>query len=323
MRVARPETAAPEWQIWAGLLVIYLVWGSTYLAIRVVVTGGLPPLLSAGVRFLVAALILFVYLALRKGPSALRLSRSEWLGSGFVGLALLLGGNGLVMLGERDVPSALAALIIAVIPVYVVILRFLFGERVSPKTAIGVVVGVIGVAVLIVPRGIDGTVQIGGMLMLLAASASWSVGTYFSKRVELPSDPLANTGAQMAVGGAGLVAVGLVVGELGLVHPERFGADALISLAYLILFGSVLAYTAYTWLLQHTSVSRVATYAFVNPVVAIVLGAVLLGEEINATMLVGAAMIVVAVAIVIRTESRRAPTVPTGALEAKPAADPA
>jgi drug/metabolite transporter (DMT)-like permease len=317
MGQARSDRPAPGWQIWAALLVIYLVWGSTYLAIRVVVVGGMPPLMSAGVRFVVAALILAAYLALRRGASSLRLSRGEWLGSAFVGLALLLGGNGLVMLGERDVPSALAALIIAVIPLYVVVLRFIFGERVAPATAVGVVAGVAGVAVLIVPRGIDGTVALGGMLMLLAASASWSIGTYYSKRVELPADLLSSTYAQMLVGGVGLLVTGAAFGELGLVQPERFGSDAVLSLGYLIVFGSVLAYTAYTWLLRHAPVSKVATYAFVNPVVAIVLGVALLGEDINVTMLIGAAMIVASVALVIFTESR--PTVPAGALEAKPA----
>jgi drug/metabolite transporter (DMT)-like permease len=318
MRQARPDQVAPEWQVWLGLLIIYVVWGSTYLAIRVVV-GTMPPLLSAGVRFVLAAAILFAYLALRRGLSSLKLTRREWLGASFVGLALLLGGNGLVMLGERDVPSALAALIIAVIPLYVVVLRFLFGERVAPMTAVGVVIGVLGVAVLIVPRGIDGSVALIGMLFLLAASLSWSIGTYFSKRVELPSDPLMSTGSQMLVGGVGLLLVGVLIGELGLVKPETFSTESLIALAYLIVFGSVIAYTAYTWLLQHTSVSKVATYAFVNPVVAIILGALLLNEEINATMLIGAAMIVVAVGIVVRTESRQSAE-KAQQVEAQPAA---
>jgi drug/metabolite transporter (DMT)-like permease len=305
MRTPRADVRAPEWQVWLALGIVYIVWGSTYLAIRVVVTGGMPPLLSAGVRFVVAAAILFAFLSLRRGLPSLRLSRAEWLGAGFVGLALLLGGNGLVMLGERDVPSALAALIIAVVPLYVVVLRFVFGERVAPATALGVVVGVMGVAVLIVPRGMDGTVALGGMLFLLAASASWSLGTYFSKRVDLPHNPLASTGAQMLVGGLALSVASVLGGELGLVKPEEFTFFAVLSLVYLIVFGSVLAYTAYTWLLQHAPVSTVATYAFVNPVVAIILGGVLLREDITATMLLGAAMIVVAIAIVIRTESRR------------------
>ena len=303
MRQARPDQAAPAWQIWAALLVVYIVWGSTYLAIRVVV-GTMPPLLSAGVRFVIAAAILFAYVALRHGISSLKLSRGEWLGVGFVGLALLLGGNGLVMLGERDVPSGLAALIVAVIPLYVVLLRFIFREKVAVATVVGVLIGFAGVAVLIIPRGIDGSVAIGGMLLLLLAPLSWSIGTYFSKRVDLPGDYLVSTGAQMLVGGVSLLLVGVLVGELGLVKPENFSTDSLVALAYLIVFGSVLAYTAYTWLLQHAPVSRVATYAFVNPVVAIILGTVLLNEEINATMVLGAAMIVVAVAVVVRTESQ-------------------
>jgi drug/metabolite transporter (DMT)-like permease len=307
MRQARPDKAAPEWQIWAALLVVYIVWGSTYLAIRVVV-GTMPPLLSAGVRFVIAAAILCGYVALRNGISSLKLSRSEWLGVAFVGLALLLGGNGLVMLGERDVPSGLAALIVAVIPLYVVLLRFIFREKVALATVVGVLIGFLGVAVLIVPRGIDGSVAIGGMLLLLLAPLSWSIGTYFSKRVDLPGDFLVSTGAQMLVGGIGLLVVGVLVGELGLVKPEEFSMDSLLALAYLIIFGSVIAYTAYTWLLQHAPVSRVATYAFVNPVVAIILGALLLHEDINVTMVIGAAMIVVAVAVVVRTEHEPAPT---------------
>jgi drug/metabolite transporter (DMT)-like permease len=320
MRQARPDQAAPEWKIWAALLVVYIVWGSTYLAIRVVV-GTMPPLLSAGVRFVIAAAILLGYVALRQGISSLKLSRTEWLGVGFVGLALLLGGNGLVMLGERDVPSGLAALIVAVIPLYVVLLRSIFRERVATATVAGVLIGFAGVAVLVVPRGIDGSVAVGGMLLLLLAPLSWSIGTFYSKRVDLPGDFLVSTGAQMLVGGFALLIVGVLVGELGLVQPENFSFESLVSLVYLIVFGSVLAYTAYTWLLQHASVSRVATYAFVNPVVAIVLGTVLLNEEINLTMVIGAAMIVVAVAVVIRTESQshkaaELATAPTAPVEA-------
>ena len=243
-------------------------------------------------------------MAIRHGLSSLKLSRSEWLSVIFVGLALLLFGNGLVMLGERDVPSGLAALIVAVVPLYVVLLRFFFHERVAMATVGGVLIGLAGVAVLVVPRGIDGSVAIGGMLLLLLAPFSWSIGTFYSKRVDLPGNFLVSTGAQMLVGGIGLLIVGLLVGEAGLFKPETFSFESLAALAYLIIFGSVIAYTAYTWLLQHAPVSRVATYAFVNPVVAVILGALLLNEDINLTMVIGAAMIVVAVAVVIRTESR-------------------
>jgi drug/metabolite transporter (DMT)-like permease len=170
--------------------------------------------------------------------------------------------------------------------------------------------------VLIVPRGIDGSVSLFGMLLLVGASASWAVGSYFSKRVPLPADPLASTGAQMIAGGLAIGVVALLVGEVGLVHPQRFSMESLIAFAYLVSFGSVLAYTAYTWLLIHAPVSKVATYAFVNPVVATFLGAIY-GESIDGMMLVGAAMIVVAVALVIFTESR--PQAAKGALEAEPA----
>jgi len=314
MRQARPDQSAPAWQVWAALVVVYIVWGSTYLAIRIVVET-MPPLLSAAARHLLAGLILFAFIAIRHGFGALRLSRQEWTAAGFVGLALLLGGNGLVMLGERDVPSGLAALIIAVVPLFVVILRFLYGERVVPGTILGVGIGLVGMLILIVPRGIDGSVSLMGMLMLVGASASWSVGSYFSKRLQLPSDPLASTGAQMLTGALALAIVGVLLGEIGLVQPDRFSTESLVSFVYLVTFGSVLAYTAYTWLLVHAPVSKVATYAFVNPVVATFLGA-LYGESIDTMMIIGAAMIIVSVALVIITESR--PGQPTGALEANP-----
>ena len=317
MRGSRAERHAPEWQIWAALGIVYVVWGSTYLAIRVVVET-IPPLLSGGVRNLVAGLIIFALLMLRRGSAALRLSRAEWIGGGLVGLALLLFGNGLVVLGERSVPSALTALIVAVVPLFVVVLRRIFGEHVALGTFAGVVTGFVGVAVLIVPQGMSGQVDPVGMMMIVGAALSWSIGTYFSKRLELPHDPLASTGVQMVVGGSGLLIVGSLVGELGLLQPERFSTESVSALVYLVLFGSVLAYTAYTWALQHATVSRVSTYAYVNPIVAVILGALLLHERIDVPMLIGAAMIIASVGLVIRTESRAAQ--PTGALEASPAA---
>lgn len=314
--------ATPEWQIWSALLIVYVVWGSTYLAIAVVVQT-MPPLLTAGIRHVLAGSIIFVILAMARGASALRLTRREWLGASFVGLALLLGGNGLVVLGERDVPSGLAALIIAIVPLFVVVLRRIFGERVALGTYIGVAAGFGGVAVLIVPNGISGDVDLLGMLMLLGASLSWAVGTYFSRQVTLPRDPLASTGAQMLAGGLSLFVAGTLAGEWGLADPAQFSTASVVALAYLVVFGSVIAYTAYTWLLQHASVSRVATYAYVNPVVAIFLGAVLLQERVDLIMIVGATIILVAVGLVLRTEARArraARELPAGAAEANPAA---
>lgn len=316
-----PQTAprTPEWQVWTALLIVYIVWGSTYLAISVV-DETMPPLLAAGLRHLTAGTILFALLLATRGGRALRLSRAEWLGAGFVGLALLLGGNGLVVLAETSVPSGLTALIIAIVPLFVVVLRRIFGERVALGTYVGVAVGFVGVGVLIVPHSIEGSVDLGGMLMLIGASLSWAIGTFFSRRVSLPRDPLASTGGQMVIGGASLLLVGLVLGESGQVQFGAFSTESVIALLYLILFGSVLAYTAYTWLLQNTSVSRVATYAYVNPLVAIVLGSALLHEPIDVFIVIGAAMIVTAVIVVVRTEATRATTdIPEGALDASAA----
>jgi drug/metabolite transporter (DMT)-like permease len=307
---------APAWLIWSALIVVYVVWGSTYLAIRLVVET-MPPLLSGSGRFLVAGALMCAFLVLRHGPSVLRLSRQEWLGSAFVGLALLLGGNGLVMLGERDVPSGLAALIIAVVPLWVVVLRLLFAEQVRRGTVLGVLVGFAGVGVLVVPRGAGGEVALEGMLMLVAAGASWALGSYYSRRLTLPPNPFVSTAAQLVLGGLGLAVAGVLTGELGLLRPERFSTESVVSLLYLVFFGSIVAYTAYTWLLQVTSVSKVSTYAYVNPVVALLLGWAILAEEIGFSMIVGGAMIVVAVGLVVRTESRSRDDV--GALQAPPA----
>lgn len=303
MDPARVTRRAPEWQVWTALLIVYIVWGSTYLAISVV-DETMPPLLTAAVRHLSAGVIVWLLLVVRHGRGSFRISRNELGGAAFVGLCLLLGGNGLVVLGERDVPSGLAALIIAIVPLFVVMLRRIFGDRVAFGTYAGVGLGFAGVAVLIVPHGISGDVSLFGMLLLVAASLSWAAGTFSASRIRLPRDPLATAGIQMLAGGASLLVAGLLTGELGLVHVDRFSTASLVSLLYLIVFGSVIAYTAYTWLLQNTSVSRVATYAYVNPLVAILLGAAILNEKIDSVILIGAAMIVVSVVIVIRTEAR-------------------
>ena len=313
---ALTERPAPGWLIWTALLIVYVVWGSTYLAIAIVVDS-MPPLLSASGRFLLAGALVAGFLALRLGPRVLALSRDQVLGSGFVGLALLLGGNGLVVLGERDVPSGLAALIIAVVPLWVILLRLLFREQVARGTLVGVLIGFAGVAVLVVPGGISGAVDLAGMLMLVVAGASWAVGSYYSKRLALPRNPFVSTAGDHLGGGLGLVVVGLLAGELGMLGSgQAFATESVIALAYLVVFGSILAFSAYTWLLQHAPVSKVATYAYVNPVVALILGVAFRDEAVGLAIVSGGAMIVVAVGLVIRTESR--PRVSVGALDAPP-----
>jgi drug/metabolite transporter (DMT)-like permease len=219
---------------------------------------------------------------------------------------LLLGGNGLVMLAERSVPSGLAALIIAVVPLWIVLLRVTNAERVRRGTLLGVLIGFVGVTLLVASRGLTGEVDVIGMLMVIGSSASWAVGSFYSRRLPLPADPFVSTVAQMICGGIALGAVGVAAGELARLRPEQFATESSIALGYLAVFGSILAFSAYTWLLQNAPVSKVATYAYVNPVVAIFLGWLVLAEAITPSMAIGGAMIVVGVALVIRSESRRA-----------------
>ena len=285
---------------------MYVIWGSTYLAIAIVVQT-LPPLSSAGLRFLVAGLLLLAWVGARRG---LRVGRAQLRGAAIVGLLLLVGGNGFVMLAERTVPSGLTALIIASVPLWIVLLRRIAGERVHPSTVAGVAVGFMGVAFLVIPRGSSGELDLVGVGMLLIATMSWALGTFLAPRLRMPSDGLLSTGLQQLCGGAILLVAGAAVGELARLDASTYSRDSLLALGYLVVFGSLVAFTAYSWLLQHAPVSLVATYAYVNPVVAVLLGALILAEPVTPSILIGAAIIVAAVAfIVTRTgAARRAAT---------------
>ena len=283
---------------------MYLVWGSTYLAIAIAVQT-LPPLLSAGLRFLLAGGILGAWLVARHGRAALRIDRAQIGGAALVGMLLLAGGNGLVVLAERTVPSGLTALVIASVPLWIVIFRLVAGDRVAASLIGGVLVGFAGVAFLVVPRGASGEVDPIGLIMLVGATFSWALGTFSSPRLRTPRDPLASTTVQMLAGGALLVAIAVAVGEPSRAEPSRFSTASLIAMAYLVVFGSLVAFSAYTWLLQHAPVSVVATYAYVNPVVAVLLGALVLGEAVTPSMLIGAAIILAAVAFIVSRSATR------------------
>jgi drug/metabolite transporter (DMT)-like permease len=302
--------------VWANLAIVYLVWGSTYLAIRVAVQT-MPPLLTSGIRFFLAGAILYAVLWLRRGREHVRISMRELAAGLAVGAALILGGNGLVMVAEQTVQSGHAALIIGSVPLWVIVLRLVSGERIARGTLLGVALGFLGVALLVVPGGGEGQAQLFGLLLLLAAAATWAVGSYFSRRLTLPQDPFLSTALQMMAGGVLVFVAGVLFGEVPDFNPSRFSRESLLGLAYLLVFGSLIAFTAYTWLLQNAPISLVSTYAYVNPVVAVFLGWLILNEQITPTMVVGAALIVAAVAFVIRKESR-----PAGR-EASPVAVPA
>ena len=294
---------APTWKIWTALGLVYVLWGSTYLAIRYVVET-LPPFLSAAGRFGVAGLLLAAWLALRRGRSGFRASTRQVLHAGVVGLLLLAGGNGLVTVAEEQgLPSGLAALLVAVIPLWVVVLRASAGDRPAVRTVVGVAIGFVGVAVLLLPGARPEGVALLPAAMVVFGSFLWSLGSFGATRVTLPADPLMTTVVQMAGGCLGLLLAGAVTGE-----QLRLGAVSTVSWiawVYLVVFGSIVAFTAYSWLLGVAPVSQVSTYAYVNPVVAVLLGALVAGEQVGPATLVGGAVIVLAVAVVVSEEGRR------------------
>jgi drug/metabolite transporter (DMT)-like permease len=288
--------------VWTCLGIVYVVWGSTYLAIRVA-DETMPPLLTSGVRFLVAGLIVYAVVAARRERRQLRVSREQLLSCALIGTLLVAGGNGFVMVGELHVPSGVAALIIASVPLWVVLYRRLGGERVARGTLVGVGVGFTGVALLLLPGGSGGHVRLLSLLIVCLAAPCWALGSYLSKRRALPDDPFLSTALQMMLGGLASLLAGAARGELGGVHVGAFSGRSLAGFAYLIAVGSLVAFTAYVWLLQHAPISKVATYAYVNPVIAIFLGWAILSEHVTATIGIGAAIVVASVAAIVRRES--------------------
>jgi drug/metabolite transporter (DMT)-like permease len=282
---------------------VYLVWGSTYLAIKYVVEGGLPPFIAMGGRFLLAGLVLLVVVLVARGRKAFAMTRTQAVTAGVCGLFLLVGGNGLVAVAEQDVDSGLAALLIAGTPLWVVLLRALLRDRPSAATVAGLLLGLVGVAVLLLP-GMQGAADLGPMLLVCLSSVLWSCGTVLATRRPMPADPFVSTVVEMAVGGTAMVLIGSLGGEwarldLSATHPSSW-----IAYGYLILVGSVIGYSAYVWLLARAPLSLATTYAYVNPAVAVALGALFLSEPLTTNVLVGGAVIIGAVAWVITAESR-------------------
>jgi drug/metabolite transporter (DMT)-like permease len=295
--------AVPGWQVWTALWLVYVLWGSTYLAIAYVVDT-VPPLVGMGLRFGAAAALLLAYVAVRRGRTALQVTRRQLRSAAVVGLLLLLGGNGLVAVAEAaELPSGLAALLVAVIPVWVVLLRWLADDRPSPRTVGGVALGFVGLAVLLLPGARPDDVAGLAVATVVLGALLWSVGSFYATRAELPEDGLTTTALEMAAGSVGLLLVGTVRGER--LDVSAVSTTSWVALGYLVVFGSLVAFTAYAWLLAVAPVSQVSTYAYVNPVVAVGLGAVLRDEQVTALTLVGGAITVVAVAVVVREEGRR------------------
>ena len=301
----RPRPSLDGVRVWIALWTVYLVWGSTYLAIRYVVET-IPAFLGAGLRFSTAGVIFMAYIALRRGGlAALRIGWRPLGACAFVGLALLLGGNGLVVVSQDGgTPSGIAALVVATVPLWVIVFRSLTGDRVSRSTVAWVVMGFAGVALLLLPGERPEGTTVGGILIVLAAAFCWATGSFASGRLPLPKDPIVTTAWQMVCGGAAMLAVGLVIGEANDVRMSELSTESVAAFAYLVLIGSLVAFTAYVWLLRNAPISQVATYAYVNPVVAIALGALFVDEEITALVAGAAAVIVASVAGTVSREAQ-------------------
>ncbi|MFI6291258.1 EamA family transporter [Nonomuraea sp. NPDC050790] len=287
----------------AALAIVYLVWGSTYLAIRIMVQE-MPPFVSAGVRFLVGALLVGGFLVARGGLSRLAVTRRQVLGCAQIGLLLIVLGQGLVTLAEHGgAPSGITALLIAAVPLWVICHRVLAGERPAVRTVAGVATGFCGLVVVVAANGLGGAFPPWTMVAVLVAGLSWAFGSWYQPRLRLPRDPFAVAVYEMLFGGAALTVIGLVSGER--FDPLAYSGRAWAAWGYLVLFGSVLAFSAYIWLLQSAATSLAATYAYVNPLVALCLGWLVLAEPVTVPTLAGGVIVVAAVAVVVRAEFQR------------------
>ena len=305
-------TSTPA-KVWTALLVVYVVWGSTYLGIRYAIgadTGevGLPPLLMGTARYGIAGLVLFAFTVRRPHPDGRPdpLGWAQWRSAAIVGVALIVGGNGLVMLAEQRITSGVAAVLVTTTPLWLALLAFVLArDRLPTLGVVGLVLGFAGVAILADPRG-ESIDSLGAGMVLLAAF-SWACGSYFSRNATMPRRPIVMTAMEMICGAAVMGILSLVSGDAASLRIGDVGPRAWIAFAYLTVFGSMLAFTAYVWLLRNARLSLVGTYAFVNPIVAVGLGALPpLREPLGMRTLVASAVIIAGVALIVTARSRSA-----------------
>jgi drug/metabolite transporter (DMT)-like permease len=304
------ETTMPmKLKIWIALLTVYIFWGGTYLFIHFAVET-IPPFLMAGSRFLLAGAILYIWRRLAGDPAP---TRGQWLRAAVVGLLLLLGGNGLLSLAEQHVATGISSLIIGSVPLWMTSMEALRPGGVRPRLlgVIGLVIGFGGIALLVAPSLMGGksvNAPLLGVITLLCSAFFWSLGSIYSTIAHLPDSTLLSTGMQMLAGGAGLYLVGTFTGEWHMLVLANITTRSWLSMLYLVLFGSMAAYTAYAWVLRAAPVSLVSTYAYVNPLVAILLGSLFAQETLTVHVLVSAAIIIGSVVLI--NLSRRTATAP-------------
>lgn len=301
-------TSPSRTKIIIAFAAVYLVWGSTYLAIRFAVES-IPPFLMAGTRFIISGLILYSWVSRR---SKARPTVAQWRSAAIVGAALLFFGNGGVSWAEQFVPSGITALIIAISPVWFLLFDWWHrGVQPTIGAGAGLLLGTLGVGLLVDPANLIGgqEIHLWGAGVLVLATMFWAGGSLYSRGSDLPSDPFLATAMEMISGGVICVLAGIVGGELSGFDPASITRSSLFSLGYLIAFGSLVAFTAYIWLLRHVQPSIVSTYAYVNPIIAVVLGWLIADEELGARIVLAAVIIVLAVAL-ITTFSVRKPKLP-------------
>ena len=294
---ARP----PSWKILLAFAIIYFVWGSTFLAIRVGVHE-VPPFLLAAIRFFVAGLALYGWMRLKGTPAP---SRREWAGASLLGTLIFVLDYGCVFWAEQRVPSGITAVVLATIPVFITLLEIIFlrTQRLTVRLSLALIVGICGVAVLVNHSFSLGEVPVNraGAIALLVASFTWSVGTILTRRLPLPTSKPMSAAAQMLTGGVQLFILTAVSGEFSGFQIQTVSWNAWFALVYLIIAGSIVAFTAYVWLLHYESPTKVGTYAYVNPVVAVILGYFLGGEAVGPRTLLGTLLVLVSVITITTT----------------------
>jgi drug/metabolite transporter (DMT)-like permease len=295
--------AAPApWKLLTALWTVYLVWGSTYVAIKLSVRT-LPAFISAGSRFLLAGALLALILWLR--GRSIRVTRRELASSALLGVSLLALGVGMVTLAETRIDSSIAAMIAGSVPLQVILLRTIARERVALATRLSVLAGLGGLALIVVPGG-DGASSTVGLAIMVGASVSWSLGSFFGHRLPLPRDGFVATTWEMLSAGVFLLVLGVATGEPWTMEAAGFSLQSIAAWLYLAVFGSLIGFTAYAWLLRNAPISKVVTHQYVNPLVAILLGALLLDEQLTLAIGIGAALIVGSVFVAVRQENAAA-----------------
>ena len=292
---------APARHVWIALAVVYVVWGSTYLAIKIAVET-LPPLLAAGSRFLTAAILLAAILAWR--GTSLRVSRAELGASALAGGLLLALGVGVVHIAETRIDSSVAAMIAGTVPLQIIVLRLVSGESPARATRISTLAGLVGLGLVVAPGLGTGSTAL-GLAVMISATMAWTLGSFLSKRLPLPADPFVATVWEMGLAGAFLLAGAVAFGEYGQLGSDAFALHSVLAWAYLVVMGSLVGFSAYAWLLRAAPISLVVTHQYVNPLVAIALGMAFLGERPSPWTLAGAALVVGAVYVAIRAEFPR------------------